>query len=445
MGEASDRLPTSPAATATRLDDDGPSGLRSWPSRGVSKRFGATQALEDVSLTLQAGRDPRAARRERRRQVDADQDHDRRPATGHRGDAVDGGEVGPRGALQDAQRSRRRGDLPGAEDLPGPVGRREHLHRPSRSWPGRSTARRMRREAERDARPARRPARRGRAGARPDAGGAADRRDRQGPLARGARADHGRADGVALRPRGAAAVRDRRLPAAGGRRDPVHLAPDGRGLRDRRPRHDPPRRPLDLDPTARGPDPGVAIREMVGRDVQRVLPADSGASRARSSSRSAASGAKGRSGRLVRACARARCSASPVSSGRAGPTSGWPCSGSRRPTAATIALDGRVTSRSATRRTPCGCGIAYSTEDRRQLGLVFPLSIAANISLPSLARYLIASGWSSAGRGARPRNATASGCGIRAPSVRVPGRHALGRQPAEGRPQQVAGDETAAC
>src|SRR6202008_1256129 len=28
-------------------------------------------------------------------------------------------------------------------------------------------------------------------------------------------------------------------------------------------------------------------------------------------------------------------------------------------------------------------GIAYSTEDRRQLGLVMPLSIASNISLPS--------------------------------------------------------------
>jgi rhamnose transport system ATP-binding protein len=33
-------------------------------------------------------------------------------------------------------------------------------------------------------------------------------------------------------------------------------------------------------------------------------------------------------------------------------------------------------------------GIAYTTEDRRQLGLFFPFSIAANISLPSLRRYL---------------------------------------------------------
>jgi rhamnose transport system ATP-binding protein len=33
-------------------------------------------------------------------------------------------------------------------------------------------------------------------------------------------------------------------------------------------------------------------------------------------------------------------------------------------------------------------GIAYTTEDRRQLGLVFPLSITANISLPSMSKYL---------------------------------------------------------
>lgn len=37
-------------------------------------------------------------------------------------------------------------------------------------------------------------------------------------------------------------------------------------------------------------------------------------------------------------------------------------------------------------------GIAYATEDRRQLGLVMPLSIAANISLPSLPRFMTGSG-----------------------------------------------------
>ncbi|MFM8595276.1 MAG: sugar ABC transporter ATP-binding protein, partial [Chloroflexota bacterium] len=38
-------------------------------------------------------------------------------------------------------------------------------------------------------------------------------------------------------------------------------------------------------------------------------------------------------------------------------------------------------------------GIAYSTEDRRQLGLVLPMSIAANISLPSLPRFLSSFGF----------------------------------------------------
>jgi len=37
-------------------------------------------------------------------------------------------------------------------------------------------------------------------------------------------------------------------------------------------------------------------------------------------------------------------------------------------------------------------GIAYATEDRRQLGLTMPMSIAANISLPMLKEYLSALG-----------------------------------------------------
>ena len=52
----------------------------------------------------------------------------------------------------------------------------------------------------------------------------------------------------------------------------------------------------------------------------------------------------------------------------------------------------RSRSPSAARRTRSRLGIAYTTEDRRQLGLVFPLSIAANITLPSLPRFLTGSG-----------------------------------------------------
>ena len=42
--------------------------------------------------------------------------------------------------------------------------------------------------------------------------------------------------------------------APAGRGDPLHLPPHGGGLRDRRPRHDPARRPLDLDHAARRAD-----------------------------------------------------------------------------------------------------------------------------------------------------------------------------------------------
>ena len=53
----------------------------------------------------------------------------------------------------------------------------------------------------------------------------------------------------------------------------------------------------------------------------------------------------------------------------------------------TILLDGQVV-RIRNPQDALRLGIAYSTEDRRQLGLVFPMSIAANISLPTLGRYL---------------------------------------------------------
>jgi rhamnose transport system ATP-binding protein len=55
--------------------------------------------------------------------------------------------------------------------------------------------------------------------------------------------------------------------------------------------------------------------------------------------------------------------------------------------AGTIELDGQpITVKSPQQANKLG--IAYTTEDRRQLGLVFPMSISANISLPSLPHYL---------------------------------------------------------
>ena len=45
--------------------------------RGISKRFGAVQALTDVDFEVLSGRGRRAGRRQRRWQVHADQDHRR--------------------------------------------------------------------------------------------------------------------------------------------------------------------------------------------------------------------------------------------------------------------------------------------------------------------------------------------------------------------------------
>ena len=56
-----------------------------------------------------------------------------------------------------------------------------------------------------------------------------------------------------------------------------------------------------------------------------------------------------------------------------------------------IELDGKPVTISNP-RAAMELGIAYSTEDRRQLGLILPLSITSNITLPSLPRFLSKTG-----------------------------------------------------
>jgi rhamnose transport system ATP-binding protein len=65
-------------------------------------------------------------------------------------------------------------------------------------------------------------------------------------------------------------------------------------------------------------------------------------------------------------------------------------------------------------------GIAYSTEDRRQLGLIMPLSIAANISLPSLPRFLSPAGLVRRGEERETAESFRKRLSIRAPSVETP-------------------------
>ncbi len=65
-------------------------------------------------------------------------------------------------------------------------------------------------------------------------------------------------------------------------------------------------------------------------------------------------------------------------------------------------------------------GIAYSTEDRRQLGLIMPLSIAANISLPSLPRFLSPAGLVRRRQESAVAEQFRQRLSIRAPSIDTP-------------------------
>jgi rhamnose transport system ATP-binding protein len=62
-------------------------------------------------------------------------------------------------------------------------------------------------------------------------------------------------------------------------------------------------------------------------------------------------------------------------------------------------------------------GIAYVSEDRRQLGLVLPMSIFANITLPALRRYLNRFGLVRTGLERRSAEGFRTRLAIRTPSV----------------------------
>ena len=96
---------------------------------GVSKRFAGRDGARPRGLRPPRRRDPRADGRERRRQVDADEDPLRR-AAGRRGPDPDRRDAG-RHRLGPRRRARRhRHHPPGAEPRPRALGRRQHLPRP---------------------------------------------------------------------------------------------------------------------------------------------------------------------------------------------------------------------------------------------------------------------------------------------------------------------------
>jgi len=88
-------------------------------------------------------------------------------------------------------------------------------------------------------------------------------------------------------------------------------------------------------------------------------------------------------------------------------------------TAGTIILDGTArTIRSP--RQAMALGIAYVSEDRRQLGLSLPMSISANITLPVLSRYLNRLGLIRTGQERATAEAFRKRLTIRTPSVDLP-------------------------
>ena len=222
--------------------------------RDVSKSFGAVAAVRGVSFPLYAGEahalvGENGAGKSTLVKMLAGV---HRPDTGTL--ALDGADVDFAGPA-DAQGRRHRGDLPGADALPGPVRRGEHLHGPpaARRRCGRIDRGRDARPRDRAVRPARRAHRPRPAGPRPVDRRPADRRDRQGAVLRGPGPGHGRADRRAVRRRGRAAVRGGPLAARRGRRGAVHLAPLRGDLRALPAGHDHARRPARLHRAGRRP------------------------------------------------------------------------------------------------------------------------------------------------------------------------------------------------
>jgi rhamnose transport system ATP-binding protein len=87
-------------------------------------------------------------------------------------------------------------------------------------------------------------------------------------------------------------------------------------------------------------------------------------------------------------------------------------------TAGTILLNGQERTIQSPRDAMAN-GIAYLSEDRRQLGLSLPMSIAANISLPSLKRYLNRLGLVRTGMERETAEAFRKRLAIRTPSVEL--------------------------
>ena len=198
--------------------------------------------------------------------------------------------------------------------------------------------------------------------------------------------DHGRADGVADRARGRAAVRRHRAPArrrasasstsrTGSRRsssiaDRVTVLRDGETVatRDR----------AELDRA-------TLIRLMVGRELSAVFPKRSvTARRRRARAARRVEPCRRRARRLVVGAARRDPRDSPASSDRAGHELAETIFGLTPADAGEILVGGSPRTHRARRRDAIAAGIGYVPEDRRRHGVVLDMPIAANTSLANL-------------------------------------------------------------
>ena len=313
---------------------------------GITKRYGPTVALRRRRHHRAAGRDPRAGRPQRRRQVHPGRRSSPACRRRTRARCRSAAQPAPRLADRDAWRRRVACVYQKSTIIPElTVAENLFLNRHDRGRSGLISWRPLRRRGAASCWPPGRSTSTSRpAGRRPDRRAAAVRRDRPGAVVRRAVHHPRRADRPARRRRDRPAVRPHPRPAGAGRHVPVHQPPPAGDLRDLRHGDGLPRRPAHPHRAGGRPAPRRAGRRddrrgrRAGRrHASRAAPAPP----ARAVLDVTALSTAARSTTCRSRCAPARSSASPAPAAAARPRSPRPSSGCAPPTAGTVEVAGR--------------------------------------------------------------------------------------------------------